>query len=66
MANVFIKSNKAKNKKFKIIEESSKLELKVFSDYNEARAFARVQNKGGGFAGHTPPFMLKSVKDVKA
>lgn len=60
MANYFIKSDKV-NKKYIVIENSYQLPIKSFSTYNEARKLAGHLNNGGGFAGHTPPFVLKSV-----
>lgn len=64
MDNYFIKSDKV-NKVFVVIENSYKLPIKKFQTYNEARKFTGHLNNGGGFAGHTPPFVLKEVQHVK-
>ena len=60
MANYFIKSDKP-NSKYLIVEEESELVIKRHKSYNDAKKFAKHLNNGGGFAGHTPPFMVKNV-----
>lgn len=60
MSNTYIKSDK-KNKKYLVIEQTSELKLKSFKEYIEAKQFAKLQNNGGGFNGHTPPFVLNDI-----
>lgn len=59
MANTFIK--KVKKNEFDLIETETNQILHKTDSYETARKFARFYNNGGGFAGNTPPFMLRKV-----
>jgi hypothetical protein len=69
MANCYIKTEVVKRKKqFLVIEPESELVLKRLISYDEAKKFAKHVNKGGAFAGHTPPFMVRDLQkkpDIK-
>lgn len=60
LANYFIKSDKP-NKKFLVVEQASDLVMRNYTTYEEAKKLTKHLNNGGGFAGHTPPFMVKCV-----
>lgn len=60
-ANYYVKNDKAIGK-FLIIESSSKLVIEAFDNYSLAKKKAKHYNDGGGFAGHTPPFIVRKVK----
>lgn len=59
MANCYIKTEQVskKKKQFLVVEPKSEIALKRFKEYTEAKKLAGHINKGGAFAGHTPPFM---------
>lgn len=64
MANSFIKSEiVGRKKQFVVIETNSELVLARKKDYNETKKIAGFINKGGAFAGHTPPFIVRHLQN---
>lgn len=65
MSNVFIKTmTKNKKKQYVVIEQLFDVELKTFTAYNDAKAYAKFVNGGGGFAGYTPLFILEKRDNI--
>lgn len=50
------------NSGFSVIENKTEQVVKSFNNHQDAKKFMKFLNLGGGFAGWTPSFMLKSIK----
>lgn len=56
------KVSKCKDNTFDVVETFSNFVIKNFSKHKDASKLMRHLEKGGGFAGHTPEFFIRTLK----